>query len=392
MQVGGLFKGIVNHILGKIRVPALLLGALAVSFVLAEFATRLLLPDPRKVKFPFDSDYVEGLLAPHRTRDFAYSPNFVGRRTLVGNYDTEIKINSLGLRDDEVTLSFDQRPTILALGDSFTAGLGVQQDQAWPAQLEEALMAAGLNVRSINAGVSGYSMKQIRATAEELLPLIDPQLIIAGLFVGGHSRIQDPYVLLNGDWIRKSKAKYMADRGDHYYYSGPYVDSTDMLWLDSIIFRSQFLVYVKIDLYDTFVSKYHGILSRLAGRSKDEIAEVLSPMFGEIKHLAEFAASKKLPFIILLINSQDSSGDFGKQELENEAISEFASALGIPVVDPLPALKEAAGGKPILRFPDDGHWTPLAHQIVAAELAVAVGRLLSTSRELASPEEARAAR
>ena len=46
--------------------------------------------------------------------------------------------------------------TIVALGDSLTAGHGlVGIDATFPARLEQALVARGLDVRVINAGVSG---------------------------------------------------------------------------------------------------------------------------------------------------------------------------------------------------------------------------------------------
>lgn len=45
--------------------------------------------------------------------------------------------------------------TIAVLGDSLTAGYGLAQDDAFPAQLERALKARGLDVRVLNAGVSG---------------------------------------------------------------------------------------------------------------------------------------------------------------------------------------------------------------------------------------------
>lgn len=45
--------------------------------------------------------------------------------------------------------------TILALGDSLTAGLGLGPAEAFPARLEAALKAKGLDVKVINAGVSG---------------------------------------------------------------------------------------------------------------------------------------------------------------------------------------------------------------------------------------------
>jgi len=45
--------------------------------------------------------------------------------------------------------------TILALGDSLTAGLGLGPADAFPARLEAALKAKGHDVKVINAGVSG---------------------------------------------------------------------------------------------------------------------------------------------------------------------------------------------------------------------------------------------
>ena len=48
-----------------------------------------------------------------------------------------------------------QPPVIVAFGDSLTAGLGLPQDQAFPAQLEAALKARGTEATVVNAGVSG---------------------------------------------------------------------------------------------------------------------------------------------------------------------------------------------------------------------------------------------
>lgn len=45
--------------------------------------------------------------------------------------------------------------TIVCLGDSLTAGLGLREDEAWPARLQAALLAAGKDTRVVNAGISG---------------------------------------------------------------------------------------------------------------------------------------------------------------------------------------------------------------------------------------------
>ncbi|MBX9658999.1 MAG: arylesterase [Nitrospiraceae bacterium] len=51
--------------------------------------------------------------------------------------------------------SVDDRPRIVAFGDSLTAGLGVATDETYPAELQRRLDALGLRYRVINAGVSG---------------------------------------------------------------------------------------------------------------------------------------------------------------------------------------------------------------------------------------------
>lgn len=49
----------------------------------------------------------------------------------------------------------EERPRIVAFGDSLTAGLGVAQEEAYPATLQRRLEEAGYKYRVINAGVSG---------------------------------------------------------------------------------------------------------------------------------------------------------------------------------------------------------------------------------------------
>lgn len=49
----------------------------------------------------------------------------------------------------------DNRSRIVAFGDSLTAGLGVQADESYPAQLQRRLDSLGYRYRVINAGVSG---------------------------------------------------------------------------------------------------------------------------------------------------------------------------------------------------------------------------------------------
>lgn len=49
----------------------------------------------------------------------------------------------------------EERPTVLMLGTSLTAGLGLQPEDAYPALVQERIDSAGLPYRVVNAGVSG---------------------------------------------------------------------------------------------------------------------------------------------------------------------------------------------------------------------------------------------
>lgn len=49
----------------------------------------------------------------------------------------------------------DDRPRIVAFGDSLTAGLGVAAEDAYPSQLQRRLDRDGFKYRVINAGISG---------------------------------------------------------------------------------------------------------------------------------------------------------------------------------------------------------------------------------------------
>lgn len=58
-------------------------------------------------------------------------------------------------RDAERAPERDDRPVIVFLGTSLTAGYGLEERQAYPALIQERIDAAGLDYRVINAGVSG---------------------------------------------------------------------------------------------------------------------------------------------------------------------------------------------------------------------------------------------
>lgn len=67
--------------------------------------------------------------------------------------------------------------TILALGDSLTAGYGVDQEDSYPAQLERKLHAGGYPVKVINAGIGGETSSAALSRVEWMLQT-EPDIVI----------------------------------------------------------------------------------------------------------------------------------------------------------------------------------------------------------------------
>lgn len=78
----------------------------------------------------------------------------------------------MGLLPSAITSGADaQQPIrIVAFGDSTTYGQGVERSDAYPAKLEKALRAKGLNVTVTNAGVSGDTTSDGLARLDRAVP------------------------------------------------------------------------------------------------------------------------------------------------------------------------------------------------------------------------------
>ena len=80
--------------------------------------------------------------------------------------------------------------TILAFGDSLTAGYGVQMAESWPSVLERNLKASGQDIHMVNAGVSGDTTAGGRARLGWSLQASDgvPDIVIVAL--GGNDALR----------------------------------------------------------------------------------------------------------------------------------------------------------------------------------------------------------
>ncbi|MBS28844.1 MAG: arylesterase [Alphaproteobacteria bacterium] len=97
----------------------------------------------------------------------------------------------------------DDKPVIVAFGDSLTAGFGLEDDDSFPVRLAAALRREGVPATVINSGVSGDTTAGGRARLEWSLPeAVD--LVIVELGANDGLRGIDPVnTAANLDWILK---------------------------------------------------------------------------------------------------------------------------------------------------------------------------------------------
>ena len=128
----------------------LLLASILLMLVPLEAGVRLI--EPREVMRYF-------FMSPDSALSHRFIPGAQGRYKTT-EFDVEYSINSLGLRDREITLAKPQGvKRILMLGDSFTEGDGVRAEETFSSQLQTMIDTAFTNPQwqVINAGVGSYS-------------------------------------------------------------------------------------------------------------------------------------------------------------------------------------------------------------------------------------------
>ena len=120
---------VVNHAIDALRSLSIIL---IISFIIGELTFQLLKPNipyqyaPQKIiqNYWEESPIVESTLKKSHESRFLMSG---------APFDSIVKTNSLGWRDDEP----DSRNKILVIGDSYTFGWGVNNDETIPSNLEE---------------------------------------------------------------------------------------------------------------------------------------------------------------------------------------------------------------------------------------------------------------
>ncbi len=160
----------------------ILLGvSFASSLLVAEAAVRLVRPQAVMT-------VSRGLYEPDGPRRYRIAPGFRGRITNQAEFDTEVVVNREGLRGPEAGPKAAGELRILAIGDSFTFGVGAREGETWPARLEQRLPGS----RVLNAGAPGFGVPDEVAWFEAHGAGLVPDAVVVAVFLANDVQDASP--------------------------------------------------------------------------------------------------------------------------------------------------------------------------------------------------------
>ena len=329
---------------------------LLVGLAVAEAGARLLLERPGFVRTNPEAE--AGLLVTLESpRGFGYSPG-ASSEIQSARGGILVEINQHGFRDREWQPPFGGG--VLAAGDSFTAGWGVRGDESWPRRTATHLAERGLGSLAVyNAGVSGYGMRQIRATVEELLPALDPAVVVVGVYASRALRIGNPFVVKDGQLVARSEAARLMT------VPGGFVRSS---WSGPVGRLERFC-----DRWFHLGAHTLRLMSRRLGSLRSDRSPpsvVVAPLLRELTQLRSSVEASGARLLPILIYDQDADGVVGGFEAPFAAVVlEWCAAEGLECLDLRETLLALARRGVEVRLGRDHHWSPAAHDAVARVLA-----------------------
>jgi lysophospholipase L1-like esterase len=144
-------------------------------------------------------------------------------------FSNTITSNSLGLRDDAASLV---QPSVICIGDSYTMGWGVEQEETFASKLEE-----GTGLKVLNAGMSSFgTVRELRQLARldtsnckwVVLQYCDNDVAEIKPYIDSNYRLQTSSATAYDTLVRRSE-------WNHTYYPGKTFFSVGMYWVKGTI-------------------------------------------------------------------------------------------------------------------------------------------------------------
>jgi lysophospholipase L1-like esterase len=323
-------------------------------------------------------------------------------RLATDEFDTTIRINSRGYRGDEFASRADDAFRVLAIGDSFTFGWGVEDTETYASRLERLLSRGSRRVEVINAGfVAGYSPDTYYLYMKREGLALDPDLIVVGVYVGNDL---DSAAAFENEWVEQDAEglplsirnttvqvvdNMLLPRVVPLRYRVPFLHRlhtfqgiADLWWaLKGSALFSSFGAATTLHAADASDERVPFMYRLTYAERTEAVVKRVTSLFRGMKRLAHEA---DVPLVVMIIPEQIQlranafdglPADIRKPQ---RVLSELLEREGLAYVDLLPTFAQATVSQP-LYLPKDGHWSVAGHSLGAERLADALEPYLAQS-------------
>ena len=280
------------------------------------------------------------------------------QRHLVSGRDVHVRTNSLGIRGPEIPPKSADEFRILVLGDSITFADYVEEDETYPAYLEQRLRASHSrqSIRVINAGGPNIGTIEEAELLAELAPAVHPDLVLVGFYLND-SRVQVGYpdVLRLPSWLRWSRLVQRVVMSWAYYRHRTHAGRTydwaraflERRWLSDRAAYEQLISFAEADWGAAWREESWPLVEAGFRRML-----MLGQRYGFRVAMAAFPVRVQVESQIWDNRPQ-------------QRLKLLADQLGIPLLDLLPILRASANRN----FYDHCHLTPTGNALVGVHLA-----------------------
>lgn len=370
----------------RFLLPALaLLASLAAALALGELAVRLALPQPRLVISP------GGLYSADPPGRCRLTPGYEGRIFNRAEYSVPIRVNRHGLRGPQIGAPSAGTLRVLAIGDSFVFGVGVEDDETFVASLAARLTRPERPAEGLNAGVPTFGVPDAESWLARHGLDLEPDVVVLGVFLGNDLIDASPdrpaIHLVDGlmvpaasprglkAWLHRRSHLYVALKG---LLERPALESLRARlglgepWTVRTL-REEFTVYHRDAprALAPAIAATDGALERLAASARASGFTLLALLIPSEVQLDRARWNDALAALKLAPEAHDPA-------MPGRILRRLLTKHGIPAVDPAPRLAARMASGEELYFALDRHWTAAGHAVAAAELALYLEALVAT--------------
>lgn len=277
-------------------------------------------------------------------------PNTLGDykpyQSLLSDYVLPYKVttNSLGLRGKDVRIEKTEGIyRILVLGDSYTVGERVSDEDTFPAQLEKMLS----RVEVINAGHSCYSTREEYEYLAEKGLILNPDMVILAWFPNDITELSREF-----SWRDLLKEHYKYEPWKSYLRSFAIYNALRFIISDNFI-KLKFGHFVPKEDIDIF-----------SGQETEGAKKLWERCFGYILKIKNLCRGKKFLLVILPDYPQFKNAGFKPQQ----KLRTFAKINGIDFIDIAERFKLETNIGISYLLPKDPHFSVFGNHLVAEEI------------------------